>query len=118
MCYGDRAHPARIAGGVIRECTCLAKSELECGARIDGAAIEHTCRIRCDRMCSGVIIHPCDGRARLDLQLSGLEAATGNGYGAADRSSHGRRRSLGRRRSMRGFDMLGRGGIRGRFLAA
>ena len=94
---------------MIRERTCLAKSELECGAGIDGAAIEHTCRIRCDRMCNRVLIRPCNGCAHLNLQLSRLETGAGNGYRVAGR--------LGRRRSVRGLDMLGWRGLRRRFAA-
>ena len=124
LCYGDRARHARIAGRVIGERASRTKGELERLTAIDGAAVKYASRIGRDRMRGGIVVCPRDSRTDFHRQRIRLEASTGDGYRVADRSRNclicTRRRSLGRRRSMRGFNVLGRssGGTRGRFFAA
>lgn len=106
--YSDCACPARIASGMIGERASLTKGELESCTRIDWTAVKHPRCVGRDRMRGSVIVCPRDGCACLHLQRIGLESSTGDGHRVAGRSYNSpRRRSLGRRRSVRGLNVLG-----------
>jgi len=107
--YGDCACPTCITGGVIGERARLTEGEREGRTLVDRTTIKRASSIGCDRMRGGIVVRPRDGSAYFDGQRIGLETGTGDGH---------RRRSLGRRRSVRGLDVLGSCCTSRRFLAA